>query len=57
MPQNKSTNNGMKREDPSTYTAYGDPVKSSLPPITDKFKQANSTIDDERTQRTDYRKG
>ncbi|MFS0574568.1 hypothetical protein AB1K83_02980 [Sporosarcina sp. 179-K 3D1 HS] len=41
---NTNSNANKKKDDPNTYTAYGDPVKSSAPPINHKFKKATSTI-------------
>ncbi|KXH81983.1 hypothetical protein [Sporosarcina sp. HYO08] len=56
--QNMNTNAGAdkKNKDPGNYTAYGDPVKSSLPTINNEFKKANSTIAESTqngTSRTD----
>ncbi|MEK3937602.1 hypothetical protein MKY41_20255 [Sporosarcina sp. FSL W7-1349] len=48
---NTNFNAGKKKEDPNTYTAYGDPVKSSSPPINQNFKQANSTIAESTQER------
>lgn len=46
MTHNKKTNssNTEKKTDPSTWTAYGDPVKSSKPTINDQFKKSTSPI-------------
>lgn len=44
--QNLNTNSSAskKKKDPTTDTAYGDPVITSSPTINNNFKQANSTI-------------
>ena len=39
------------KDDPSTFTAYGDSVKDSSPPIDQKHKKANSPIA-KKTQNT-----
>ena len=41
MPQ---PNMDTKKNDPTTDTAYGDPVISSSPTINNEYKQASSTI-------------
>ena len=45
---NKNTNTNASasenKKDPGTYTAHGDPVKSSSPNINDQFKKAHSPI-------------
>ena len=45
---NKNTNASASdnKKDPSTHTAYGDPVKSSSPTINDQFKKGTSPIAD-----------
>jgi len=44
--QNMNTNASASKNknDPSTYTAYGDPVKSSSPTINNEFKKSTSPI-------------
>lgn len=44
--QNMKTNASAskKKKDPTTYTAYGDPVKGSSPTINNDFKRATSPI-------------
>ncbi|WP_252501848.1 hypothetical protein [Sporosarcina sp. Marseille-Q4943] len=46
MTQNKNTNtrNNEKKTDPNTWTAYGDPVKTSKPTINNQFKKGTSAI-------------
>ncbi|WP_172370382.1 hypothetical protein [Sporosarcina jiandibaonis] len=47
---NKNTNTNTNasasenKKDPTTDTAYGDPVKASSPPINNEFKKADSPI-------------
>ena len=55
--QNLNTNASAskKKTDSTTYTAYGDPVKGSLPTINNEYKKANSTIA-ESTQNGNSRK-
>ena len=55
--QNMNTNASAdkKKKDPTTFTAYGDPVKSSSPTINNDFKKATSTIA-ESTQNGNSRK-
>ena len=43
--------NKEPKNEPNTFTAYGDPVKDSSPPIQDKHKKANSPIA-KKTQNT-----
>ena len=52
--QNMNTSNN-KKKDPTTYTAYGDPVKDSSPPINNEFKKSTSPIA-ESTQNGESRK-
>jgi hypothetical protein len=55
--QNMNTNasDSKKKKDPTTDTAYGDPVKSSSPTINNEYKKATSTIA-ESTQNGNSRK-
>ena len=55
--QNMNTNesNNQKKKDPTTFTAYGDPVKASSPTINNEFKKATSPIA-ESTQKGNSRK-
>ena len=41
---NTNASASEKKKDPTTYTAYGDPVKASSPTINNQFKKATSTI-------------
>lgn len=41
---NKQARASQKKKDPTTYTAYGDPVIASSPTINNEFKKATSTI-------------
>jgi hypothetical protein len=41
---NSNASESKKKNDPTTYTAYGDPVKASEPTINNEFKKATSTI-------------
>ena len=41
---NTNTSDSKKKKDPNTYTAYGDPVKTSSPTINNEFKKATSPI-------------
>ncbi|MFX3674749.1 MAG: hypothetical protein ACE3JQ_09910 [Paenisporosarcina sp.] len=50
-----NANDSKKKKDPTTDTAYGDPVIASSPTINNEFKQANSTIA-ESTQNGNSRK-
>lgn len=52
---NTDASASKKKKDPTTYTAYGDPVKASSPTINNEFKKATSTIA-ESTQNGNSRK-
>jgi len=41
---NKQASASQKKKDPTTDTAYGDPVITSSPTINNEFKKATSTI-------------
>ena len=42
--QNMNVSASKKQNDPTTDTAYGDPVKTSSPTINNEYKKATSTI-------------
>jgi hypothetical protein len=52
---NTNASASKKKKDPTTDTAYGDPVKSYSPTINNEFKKATSTIA-ESTQNGNSRK-
>jgi hypothetical protein len=41
---NTNANASENKKDPTTDTAYGDPVKSSSPTVNNEFKKAHSPI-------------
>jgi hypothetical protein len=42
--QNINANASKKKKEPTTETAYGDPVKHSSPTINNEYKKASSAI-------------
>jgi hypothetical protein len=42
--QNMNVSASKKQKDPTTDTAYGDPVKNSSPTINNEYKKATSPI-------------